>query len=158
VNRVEESEFVEKGEILVTARSIKLLAVTGSNVVVCLWDRQQQIGGICNYRFPRIEKVLHEATLYGNAAILTLIKIMRESYGTSIQDIDAHIIGGASKLGTNETAQENVKIAKKILTNFKIRIVAEDCYGHIGRKIVFDVSSGTVGVLKVNQIRESDWL
>jgi chemotaxis protein CheD len=158
VKQIEETEFIDMGEVLITARSIKLLAVTGSNVVVCLWDRRQQIGGICNFRFPRTEKPGRDATFYGNAALLSLIKIMRDSYGTLIKDIDAHIIGGASKSGVSETARDNIKIAESVVSKFKIRIVSEDCRGHIGRKIVFDVASGTVGILKVNKIRDTDWL
>jgi chemotaxis protein CheD len=51
-----------------------------------------------------------------------------------------------------------VEIARKILREKGIAIASEDVGGSVGRKIVFDLATGHVAVLKVHKVRDEDWI
>ncbi len=144
--------FVERQSTLVST-------VVGSNVAVCLWDRELKIGGMNNFQFPNSKQTGKISVIYGNVATLLLVKMMIGE-GAQTGNIEAQLFGGGippwnqnSKIGT-----ENIKIARSVLRRKGIRIVSEDVGGSRGRKIVFDTHSGQVAVLKVQRIRQDDWL
>ena len=51
-----------------------------------------------------------------------------------------------------------MSVARRALSRRGIRVASEDVGGSLGRKIVFDTGSGQVAVLKVRNIRKSDWV
>jgi chemotaxis protein CheD len=74
----------------------------------------------------------------------------------------AQIFGGGHPsdqqyAGKPNIGQENVEAARKVLSRRGIKVVSEDVGGHLGRKIAFEIETGNVAVLRVQDIRESDW-
>lgn len=53
---------------------------------------------------------------------------------------------------------ENVRVARRILARRGISVVSEDVGGSLGRKVIFDISNGEIAVLKIRQVRRSDWI
>lgn len=96
---------------------------------------------------------------YGNVAVAALVRMMEDA-GCSRADIIAQVLGGGAPqgAGANHLGAQNVQVAREFLGRKGISIVAEDVGGHVGRKIAFDTETGQIAVLKVHQLRESDWL
>jgi chemotaxis protein CheD len=84
---------------------------------------------------------------YGNIAIPKLIEHMLDN-GASLNSIEAKIFGGASinmaVLKNMMIGEKNILVAREILKEYRINIVAEDVGKQNGRKIQFNLESGKV--------------
>jgi chemotaxis protein CheD len=84
---------------------------------------------------------------FGNIAIPKLIETMMAK-GSSPKILQAKIFGGASmNIGGSEAmmiGEKNILVAREILKEYRISIVAEDTGGQNGRKIQFDLERGKV--------------
>ncbi|KMQ50534.1 Chemotaxis protein CheD [Chitinispirillum alkaliphilum] len=111
-----------------------------------------------HYLYPYIREKIMATPVYGNVAIISLVRMMEEA-GCRREDLIAHILGGAHPADDPEfdTGERNIKIARKALAHCRIMVASEDTGGFMGRKIVFDTITGHVAVLKVYNIRSSDW-
>jgi len=83
---------------------------------------------------------------YGNIAITRLIEKVRGIAGEG--ELIAKVFGGASMWARTEGAlavgERNVELALNILAEEKIKIVSQDVWGEMGRKIIFDTKTGSV--------------
>ncbi|MBI1319515.1 MAG: hypothetical protein GC168_11300 [Candidatus Hydrogenedens sp.] len=150
--------YVEPGHSLCTNEPVILKAVVGSCVVVCLYELEMQFGGMAHFKWPLVRDPSSATTRYGNVATGDLIRMMLEAGGEA-ETLRAQIIGGAAAgPGEEEVGKDNVSAARGVLERAGIPIASEDVGGLLGRKVAFDVTSGQVAVLKVHQLRESDWL
>lgn len=133
--------------------------VLGNCVSVCLWDKSLAIGSMNHFRYPRTGDKSSATTEYGNVATLALIRMMEEA-GCSRENIVAHVLGGArpSENSVQTIGDENIQVARKVLDKKDVKIISEDTGGTIGRKVVFDTATGHVAVLKVHNLRKSDWI
>jgi chemotaxis protein CheD len=87
---------------------------------------------------------------YGNIAIEKLIDDMVRS-GADRSRLYAKIFGGANQVNSSiRVGDRNIEIAKKILLEEKINIVAESVGGTLGRKIIFNTYTGEVKMKFVN--------
>lgn len=152
------SFFVEPGYVYFSRRATLLRAVVGSCVAVCLWDERRRVGGMNHFLMPSVSDRKNATPRYGNVAVAALVKVMEEA-GCRRVDLVAQILGGGSPAGAERPSlgERNVRAAREALKRKGIRIISEDTGGTVGRKIVFDTANGELAVLKVQQIRESDW-
>lgn len=132
--------FAEPGECLITT-------VLGSCVAVCLWDRQQRIGGMNHYMLPLWNGDGLPTPKYGNISIEKLYARML-ALGCRRDTLVAKVFGGAS---VNRTAQEvfmigdrNITLAYQLLEEFAIPVIASDVGGGTGRKIIMNTATGVV--------------
>ncbi len=140
-------------------RPISISTVVGSSVAVCLFDRKQKIGGMNHFQLPETREKEKATAIYGNVATLTLIKMML-SNGSKNSHIEAQIFGGAHNPEVSSNINvgiNNIRTARKILNSKQIKIISEDVGGEVGRKIIFNTSTCEIAVLKVKNIRQSDW-
>ena len=111
---------------------------------------------MCHFVYPKPSDK-HLSALYGNGSILELTRAMK-NMGSWSKDLEAHIIGGANYDDSPDCpAKDNIAMAERMLHKFNIRIVSQDVGGKMGRKIMFNPSTGEVVVAKTTQLRESDW-
>lgn len=129
--------FVKKEGHLVTT-------VLGSCVAICLYDQVKMVGGINHYMLPFWNGRELASPKYGNIAIESLVKKM-EIIGASRVSMVAKVFGGANQLNHNSgVGQRNYEIAKEMLENYNIKIVAKSVGGSLGRKINFNTATGEV--------------
>jgi chemotaxis protein CheD len=149
---------LEPGYIYFSRVPAVVRTVLGSCVAICLWDRRRSFGGINHFLYPFTKHRKEATPKFGNVAVSTLLRIMEEA-GSLRSDLRAQIYGGGYPEGAEgpDIGAENVRVARRMLNRKGIRIVSEDVGGNLGRKIVFDTASGHVAVLKVGNIRKSDW-
>ncbi|MGM0462251.1 MAG: chemotaxis protein CheD [Fibrobacterota bacterium] len=132
--------------------------VLGSCVSVCISARGGFFGCINHFLYPRTGDRKNATAMYGNVATISLVKMaFDEGYGS--RDLEAQIFGGAYPSGARgrDIGRENVSVAEAVLKKKNISVVSRDVGGQLGRKIVFDISTGHVAVIKVKQLRHSDW-
>jgi len=153
------SYFLQPGYIYYTQETAVVHTVVGSCVAVCLWDKRRKSGAINHFLRPATSDPRQATPEFGNVATVELIHIM-ERGGSKRNDLRAQIIGGGSPETQPQASvgPENVAVARKVLKRKGIRIVSEDIGGHMGRKIVFEVHTGHVIVMKVQRIRQEDWI
>lgn len=150
--------FLEPGFVVVPSSPTVISTVLGSGVSICLYDRKRKLGGMNSFQLPLIREKGKTTTRYGNVAVWSLIRMMVED-GSKIKNLEAQIIGGAHnpELSHQNMGQENVRIARRILTREKIAVTSEDTGGSKGRKVVYYTHTNETAVLKVEKLRKSDW-
>lgn len=141
------STFIHVGQIHVDSTPHAISTVLGSCVAVCLYDAVLGIGGMNHYLLPFWNGNGLQSPKFGNIAIPKLLESMF-ARGSTPKTLQAKIFGGASmNIGGSDAmmiGQKNILVAKEILKEYKIAIVAEDIGGQNGRKIQFDLERGKV--------------
>jgi len=141
------STFIHVGQIHIDSAPAAISTVLGSCIAVCIYDRKLGIGGMNHYLLPFWNGYGLQTPKFGNVSIPRLIESMQER-GARIETMEAKIFGGASMnisaSGNMMIGQKNIIVAKEILKEYKISIVAEDVGGQNGRKIQFDLEKGKV--------------
>ena len=151
--------FLQSGFIFLPEKTTDISTVLGSCVAVCIYDKKRQKGGMNHFQLPFIYEQRKATARYGNIATVTLINMLVRD-GSKIKHLEAQLFGGAfnPQISPQNVGRDNIKIAKKVLAQKRVRIASEDVGGEKGRKIVFNTYSGEVAVLKVDKLRQSDWL
>lgn len=141
------STFIHVGQIHVDSSPAAISTVLGSCVAVCLYDGTLGIGGMNHYLLPFWNGNGLQSPKFGNISIPKLIETMMAK-GATPRTIEAKIFGGASmNIGSGEAmmiGQKNILVAREILKEYKISLVAEDVGGQNGRKIQFNLERGKV--------------
>ncbi len=141
------STFIHVGQIHVDQTPHAISTVLGSCVAVCLYDSKLGIGGMNHYLLPFWNGNGLQTPKFGNISIPKMIEQMMAKGSTS-QTLEAKIFGGAMMhLGASEAmmiGEKNILVAREILKEYRISIVAEDIGGQNGRKIQFDLERGKV--------------
>jgi len=162
VNREESpavtSYFLQPGYIFMAREPAVISTVLGSSVAVCIFDRKRYFAGMNHFLYPAAKRRSEATALYGNAATLTLIRMMLNE-GAKTAHLEAQIMGGAHnpEVSPKDIGRENLLVARRILRRERIAIVSEDCGGSKGRKVVFTTHSNESAVLKVDRLRGCDW-
>ncbi|MBF0530672.1 MAG: chemotaxis protein CheD [Deltaproteobacteria bacterium] len=150
---------LQPGYIFSTVEPSLVTAIVGTCVAVCLHDRRLKTGGINHFLYPKAGWLNKTTPQFGDVAIPALIRMML-SQGSRIEDLEAQIIGGASKSWndlSSDIGKKNVKIARKILKSKGIPIVSEDVGGLKGRRIVFHTMTNETIIMKTNKLRRGDF-
>jgi len=118
--------------------------ILGSCVAVCFYNKKYMYGGINHYMLPLWNGDGLASPRYGNIAIEKLYGQMKEM-GSLKEHLIAKVFGGANQIqGATNIGERNAVIAKDMLKELKVPIVAESTGGTIGRKIIFDTYTGMV--------------
>ncbi len=132
--------FVSKSPQLVTT-------ILGSCVAICMWDKTIRVGGINHFMLPLWNGKGLASPKYGNVAIEKLITNMIRN-GCNKKNITAKIFGGGEVIKHTKPqfniGERNITIAKEILKEENIKVIASSVGGKRGRKIIFDTYTGSV--------------
>ena len=139
--------FLYPGAIFLNPEPYLITTILGSCIAVCLYDPVLRIGGMNHYMLPLWNGQGLASPRYGNIAIKKLIDNI-ESLGSSRSNLKAKIFGGAEIISTNISqfmiGERNINIARDLLHEERIPIVASSVGGKYGRKIIFDTLNGEV--------------
>jgi len=142
-----EQHFLYPSALFASARPHKVVTVLGSCVAVCLWDPVLCVGGINHYMLPLWNGDGLASPKYGNIAIEKLIERMLH-LGCRKDNLKAKVFGGGEVIETNISSfrigERNIAIAKELLAEHRIPIVAQSLGGKNGRKLVFLTATGEV--------------
>ena len=137
--------YLAPGRLYASAEPVQVTTILGSCVAVCLWDAQQRVGGINHYLLP---EGVPASPRFGASAIPLLIEEVL-ALGARRSRLRAKVFGGACVLEAfrhHPLGQRNVEVARERLSAAQVPVVGEDVGGDHGRKVVFDVQTGSAWV------------
>lgn len=151
-----ERKRVDMGEIVVTNQACELASTVGSCIAACIYDEMKNIGGMAHIVLPfqRGNKNNHGKGKFANIAIPTLLTRMK-ARGSKRQNLIFKIAGGANmfpsiKKNVLNIGDENTRAVIKLIEKEGLSLKAKDVGGHKGRKIHFDVASGSISIERIN--------
>jgi chemotaxis protein CheD len=125
--------------------------VLGSCVAVCLFDQKLKIGGINHFMLPLWNGNGLASPKFGNIATEKLIEKMLKN-GSSVNNLVAKVFGGANQMNSSmNIGARNIEIAKEVLANHGISIIAENVGGNVGRKLKYHTGTGQVMMKFLNK-------
>lgn len=131
------------GDMLVAQQPVRISTVLGSCVSVCLFDRRQHFGGMNHFLVPRG----NATALHGDWATARLVERMRQ-LGSRPDDLQAKVFGGGSPLRLENdilaVGAENVQVARTVLEDLGIPIVAQRVGHGAGVRLFFENWTGVV--------------
>jgi chemotaxis protein CheD len=146
--------YLHPGELFASATPTEVTTILGSCVALCLWDSRLRIGGVNHFLLPSPPSGEAPSVRYGDTAIARLVEEL-ERLGSQRRHLRAKLFGGAS-VGTGfrlrgraHLGERNAELARKLLAEWGISIVAEDLGGTSGRKLRFRTDDGTALVKKL---------
>lgn len=152
--------FLRPGFIFFSGDPTVILSVLGASVAVTFYDRENGFGGMNHFVYPWMQKEVQPTALYAQPAIVQLIRLFRNS-GSSLEHLEAHIIGGATPPDADtteaEVGRQNIDAATQMLERYEIPIIGQEVGGRHGRKVLFNTVTGELVIAKVDRIRKSDW-
>lgn len=145
--------YLMSGSIFIHEEAYIVTTVLGSCVSVCLWDTVKKMGGINHYMLPFWNGEGLASPKYGTIAIPKMIEKMIE-LGSFKRNLQAKIFGGGEVFGKSNAAMNigarNILIAQDVLERERIPIMSSDVGGKTGRKIVYDLYTGSVLVKRLH--------
>lgn len=144
--------YLVAGALHVSREPCAVTTILGSCVAVCLSDVERRIGGINHYALPGCPGRDGSLRL-GSAAVPRLIADLL-ALGCRRERLQAKIFGGAHVLGHGPSSQDrlglqNVSLARELILQAGISIVAEDVEGFRGRKLIYFTDDGTAWVRRL---------
>lgn len=140
--------FLYPSSLFASKEPYMVKTILGSCVAICLWDKRLKIGGINHYMLPSWNGNDLASPKYGNIALDKLIERL-QSMGSRVEDLQAKIFGGGELLDSGKgnsivIGERNIRVARLMLEERKIPIVASSIGGKRGRKILFFTDTGEV--------------
>ena len=149
----EGTAYVHVGQLFASAEPRTVTTILGSCVAVCLWDPVLGAGGLNHFLLPQCVSNGTSSPRFGNVAITQLIAMLQR-FGCSAGRLKAKLFGGASVIESapreaGSLGMQNVALARRMLWDAGITVVAEDIGGSQGRKLVFQTADGAAWVRKL---------
>ncbi len=144
-----ETVYLKSGEVYIALQPTKVITVVGSCVSVLLFDKAQKLGGMNHFVHPYATLPGMTDANYGEPAMRRLLREFQNA-GGNLKTTIAHVLGGGSHPKMNDwVGINNINVARQFLVEHGIRITHSETGDKIGRKIIFDTSSGLVTVKPV---------
>ncbi len=140
--------FLYPSSLFVSKEPYVVKTILGSCVAICIWDKHLKIGGMNHFMLPNWNGNDLASPKYGNIAIEKLINRLL-TLGSKKEDLIAKVFGGGDMLegkhgNTYLIGERNIRVARILLEEKNIPIVASSTGGKRGRKILFFTDSGEV--------------
>lgn len=139
--------FLFPGTLHASGQECAITTVLGSCISVCLWDAARGGGGMNHYMLPLWNGEGLATPKYGTIAMEKLLEQVL-AVGCKKDRLIAKVFGGANILGMSQAAcpigQRNIELAFTTLEEWKIKVVASDVGGPVGRKIIMNTQTGVV--------------
>jgi len=141
--------YLHVGHIIISTEPCAITTVVGSCVAMFLFDPVLRVGGGNHYVLPMLGSPGSQSTRYGVVAVAELFRRIR-ALGCRESDLQAELVGGASiipaseHIGAESLGMKNVRIARQMLAERGIAVLAENTGGSRGRRVVFRTDSGEV--------------
>lgn len=139
------------GNIAVSRTPAIFETVLGSCVSVCLWDEITGSGGMNHFMVPYSCDGAMQRSFYGPDSTVELINRLILN-GASIEGLRAKIFGGGRLRDFNnipDIGRKNIEVARMILAEYGIPIVAELSQMTCGMKVQFYSATGRVLFMKL---------
>ena len=145
--------YVHVGQVFTAATPHVVSTVLGSCVSIALWDSLTGKGGLNHYLLPHHMTNGAASARFARPALEELLRQLR-ALGVAPTNLRAKLFGGASVVAATPSDRtplglQNVAVARELLAEAGIPIVADDVGGEHGRKLVFHTHDGAAWVRKI---------
>jgi chemotaxis protein CheD len=142
--------YLAPGLLFAAREAVQVTTILGSCVAVCLWDPVEGAGGLNHFLLPSGDP---SSSRFGSSAIPQLVESV-VALGAWRSRLRAKVFGGACVLeafrgDSHPLGCRNVETARERLRELQVQIVSEDVGGLYGRKLVFDVQTGSAWVRSI---------
>lgn len=127
----------------------------GSCLGIAIYDPTRGIGAMAHIMLPcnLTKSHRHKPGKYVDSAIDEMFNDLKK-LGCDPENLVAKICGGSRMFKTRKDNRDcvgtkNIKLARKILKELGIHIIAEDVGGNYGRIVEFDVNTGIMRIVTV---------
>lgn len=139
--------FLYPSTIFASREPFIVNTILGSCVAVCFYDTVLQFGGINHYMLPYWNGQGLASPKFGNIATSKLLEKM-QALGSSQKNLIAKVFGGGNIIEASAAqfmiGDRNIVVAKDMLKELQIQIIASSVGGSLGRKIQFNTATGEV--------------
>lgn len=141
--------FLNPGDFHFGAAPLQLATLLGSCVTVTLWHPRRRIGGMCHFLVPSRRTAHHpERDGYSAVEAFDLFDRAMLRAGSLAHEYQAKLFGGGNMFphatGRLNVGGRNIEMARQLLKERGIPLLAEHAGGAGHRKLVFDIASGEV--------------
>ncbi len=136
------------GELSVVQGTGVLKTLLGSCIGLVLHDSKSRVGGLAHIVLPVANGEQQLPGKYADTAVPELIRQIERAGGKS-RNLVAKLTGGANMFATtnlNRIGEQNLAKVEQLLLAAGIPVIARNCGGQQGRRIAYDVGTGTVRV------------
>ncbi len=142
--------YLHPGRIFVSSEPSTVRMVLGSCVAACLWDPARRVGGANHFVLPYPVGSGQDSPRFGNVAVQRLIEKLLALDCTK-HGLMAKLFGGSCVLEAFQDKEghlgtKNVLVARMLLKEVGIPVVAEDVGGHRARRVIFQTDDGSAWV------------
>ena len=143
-------------DMAVSASPNILRTILGSCVGICIYDPESKIGGMSHIMLPTSSKPANNLKKYADTAIPFMIDEMIK-LGSDKARMVVKLAGGATMFKHTENSmvgdigQNNIVMAREVLSKFNIPILSEDVGGDHGRTIDFYLETGELKIKKIGE-------
>ncbi len=133
-----------------------LRTVLGSCIGICLYDPEKRIGGLSHIMLPSSDDENPRKEKYADTAIPLLLEKMAKM-GAEERRVTAKIVGGATMFKISvesligNIGNRNVDMVRRVLKDYRIKIIAEDVGGDYARTIDFYLENGMIKIKSPNK-------
>ena len=142
--------YLAPGQLFASADRVQVTTILGSCVAVCLFDNEAQVGGVNHFLLPNGAP---PSPRFGEYAVPQLVGRVL-ALGAKREHLRAKLFGGACVLealrSSSALGARNVETAREWLAAEGIPVVAEDTGGDLGRKLIFEVQTGSAWIRAID--------
>jgi chemotaxis protein CheD len=150
-----KTKFILPGELFFSSKPYKISTVLGSCISVVLYNIKYCFGGMNHYVLDfALNKNSFVDLKYGEFSIPILISKMKKQ-DNNLKNCVAKIFGGGNVVNSITNVNiglNNIKIAKKILSDYNIPIIKEYVNNDFGLKVHYFNFNNKVLVSKIRKI------
>jgi chemotaxis protein CheD len=146
-----KTRYLHPGDIFVSAGGETITTILGSCVSAFLHCHRTGVGGVNHFLLPFVSGTERSAKC-GPIAMKSLIERVLAA-GADPRALRAKVFGGACVLAPlrreGHLGVRNVEVARAMLSEARVPIVAEDVEGDYGRKVLFQLNDGSSWVKRL---------
>jgi chemotaxis protein CheD len=143
-----ERTMVGMGQVVTAKAPATLTAILGSCISVALYQPRMRLGVLSHVVLPKSSGATAGPGKFADLAVPNMLAEL-ERLGAGRGGLVAKIAGGACMFGTSGPLQighANAEAVTRALSAAGLRITAQDVGGTKGRRVVFDLATGTLTV------------
>jgi chemotaxis protein CheD len=144
---------VGMGQAMLAREPVRLTTILGSCVAVTLYSPVRRLGMLSHVVLPQSKGNLSNPAKFADTAVPHMLSTLRRQ-GLEPRELTAKFVGGACMFGNGTCAQigeSNVRAVAEALEAAGLRVAARDVNGTAGRRVCFDLSTGSITVTSVGR-------
>jgi chemotaxis protein CheD len=138
------------GQLYFGNQPARVRTLLGSCVAVTLWNPARGIGGMCHFLLPSRTRTPDMALdgRFGDEALILMVNMLTR-LGTTPQEYEAHLYGGADTMQGRSgvkfnVGERNIEQGWSLIDRYGFALQGVDVGDHVPRNVALDFADGSV--------------